>query len=145
VSIAGTVAEIGPGEEKFKKGDRVLSCTATILRKGDTRYGGFQKFVLSEAHMTSRIGDTPFVAAVTASSTLGNVISALVLHLGLERPAPGADKKEEKILIWGGASSVGGFAIQAAAQVFISSPLAAMLLQHREEIGSGIVYCGGGA
>jgi NADPH:quinone reductase-like Zn-dependent oxidoreductase len=41
----------------------------------------------------------------------------MVLHLGLERPATTAQPKEESVLIWGGGSSIGYYAVQIAAQV----------------------------
>jgi hypothetical protein len=51
-------------------------------------------------------------------------MSALVLHLGLETPSKDAQPKEENVLIWGGASSIGFYAVQIAAQVcLVLSPL----------------------
>jgi NADPH:quinone reductase-like Zn-dependent oxidoreductase len=51
-------------------------------------------------------------------------MSALVLHLGLETPSKDAQPKEENVLIWGGASSIGFYAVQIAAQVcLLLSPL----------------------
>lgn len=43
-------------------------------------------------------------------------MSALVIHLGLNRPTKAPKPKDEKVLIWGGSSSVGFYAIQIAAQ-----------------------------
>jgi len=59
---------------------------------------------------------------VTSASIVYAAISALVLHLGLERPAKNARLRDEKVLIWGGGSSMGFYAVQIAAQVFYNIP-----------------------
>jgi NADPH:quinone reductase-like Zn-dependent oxidoreductase len=66
--------------------------------------------------MTAHIGDYSFATAATASSSLGNAFSAMVHHCGLVAPTRDIEKKAEKVLIWGGGSSIGSFAIQIAAQ-----------------------------
>jgi NAD(P)-dependent dehydrogenase (short-subunit alcohol dehydrogenase family) len=43
-------------------------------------------------------------------------MSAMIIHLGLDRPTKIPKPKDEKVLIWGGSSSVGFYAIQIAAQ-----------------------------
>jgi NADPH-dependent curcumin reductase CurA len=43
-------------------------------------------------------------------------MSAMVLHLGLEKPSKNAAPKKERVLIWGGSSSIGFYAIQIASQ-----------------------------
>jgi NADPH:quinone reductase-like Zn-dependent oxidoreductase len=44
-------------------------------------------------------------------------MSALILHLNLDRPSKDAKPKEETVLIWGGSSTIGFYAIQIASQV----------------------------
>jgi NADPH:quinone reductase-like Zn-dependent oxidoreductase len=44
-------------------------------------------------------------------------MSALVLHLDLQRPSKSPHPKGESVLIWGGGSSIGFYAVQIAAQV----------------------------
>lgn len=65
--------------------------------------------------MPVQIGDTPFEDATSASIVYA-AMSALVLHLGLDRPSKDAQSKEENVLVWGGASSIGFYAVQIAAQ-----------------------------
>ena len=63
-----------------------------------------------------QIGSIPFEAAVSAISVYA-AMSALVLHLGLDRPLMGTMTKNETVLIWGGASSLGFYSVQIASQV----------------------------
>jgi hypothetical protein len=44
-------------------------------------------------------------------------MSAMVIHLGLDKPSKDAAPKNENVLVWGGSSSVGAYAIQIASQV----------------------------
>jgi NADPH:quinone reductase-like Zn-dependent oxidoreductase len=64
-----------------------------------------------------QIGDTTFEDAA-ALSTIYACMSALFLHLGLERPSSKASsksiEKKEKILIWGISSSFGALSAQLA-------------------------------
>jgi len=59
------------------------------------------------------VGDIPFPEAVTFATT-GAAASALFLHLGLEHPGKSTTSRNEKVLVWGGSSTVGGFAVQFA-------------------------------
>lgn len=128
---AGYVHEVGPNVTRFQKDDRVLSMTSFALR-GDNRYGAHQRFVLtSEIHtahvsrsqilceplfLTFKIGSTPFESATSAISVYA-AMSALVLHMNLDRPLPETVLKNQSVLIWGGASTLGFYAVQIASQV----------------------------
>jgi NADPH:quinone reductase-like Zn-dependent oxidoreductase len=58
----------------------------------------------------------PFEDATSAASVYASM-SALVIHLGLAKPSENAEPKRETILIWGGSSSVGTYAVQIASKV----------------------------
>ncbi|KAH7370107.1 chaperonin 10-like protein [Rhexocercosporidium sp. MPI-PUGE-AT-0058] len=114
---AGIIHSVGPEVTRFKPGDRVLSVTCFSLMN-DHRYGAYQRFVLSNEGMTSHIPETlPFPGATSASQIYASM-SAMVLHVGLDRPAktPSPANKNQKVLIWGGGSSFGFFAVQIAVQ-----------------------------
>ena len=53
-SIAGTVVETGPDVTRFKVGDRVVSDTP-VYRKRETRFGGWQKFVVGKAGLSAKV------------------------------------------------------------------------------------------
>jgi NADPH:quinone reductase-like Zn-dependent oxidoreductase len=63
-----------------------------------------------------KIGDIPFENATSAFSVYA-AMSALILHLDLEKPTLEAPERNESVLIWGGGSSLGLYAVQIAAQV----------------------------
>jgi len=116
MSIAGYVHEIGENVTRFKKGDRVLSISAMAL-VNDSKYGAHQRYTLSSEALTAQLPDgVGFEDAIT-TATVYAPLSALFIHLDLEKwfkdsqPAP---KRNEKILVWGGASSLGQYAIQFA-------------------------------
>ncbi|KAH6721557.1 chaperonin 10-like protein [Leptodontidium sp. MPI-SDFR-AT-0119] len=114
---AGIIHSVGAEVTRFKPGDRVLSVTCFSLLN-DHRYGVHQRFVLSGEGMTSHIPDTlPFPEATSASQIYASM-SAMVLHVGLDRPSktPNLANKDQNVLIWGGGSSFGFFAVQIAVQ-----------------------------
>jgi NADPH:quinone reductase-like Zn-dependent oxidoreductase len=49
-------------------------------------------------------------------------MSALVIHLGLDKPSKNATPKGKNFLIWGGGSDFGFYAVQIAAQVPFNYP-----------------------
>jgi NADPH:quinone reductase-like Zn-dependent oxidoreductase len=116
LSFAGTVEAVGAGVDSFKPGDRVVSAR-TGNASGDSRFGSFQKYALALTASTFKVPDSVSLeAAVTPIVNLGTVVSALSIHLGLERPpiSGPANPKQRKVLIYGGSSSVGGLATKYA-------------------------------
>lgn len=116
LSFSGTVETVGAGVTEFKAGDRV-----TVARTGkafaDPRFGSFQKFALARAVTTSKIPDSVSLeSAVTPIVNLGTAVSAMNIHLGLERPPLSGtpQPKDKKVLVYGGSSSVGGLAVKVA-------------------------------
>ncbi|KAH7395539.1 putative alcohol dehydrogenase [Cadophora sp. MPI-SDFR-AT-0126] len=114
---AGIVHSVGPQVTRFQPGDRVLSVTCYSLLN-DHRYGAYQHFVLSSEAMTSIIPDSLAFPDATSASQIYASMSAMVLHVGLDRPSatPNPENKDKKVLIWGGGSSFGFFAVQIAVQ-----------------------------
>ncbi|GAQ44580.1 hypothetical protein AtubIFM56815_004748 [Aspergillus tubingensis] len=112
--VAGIVHEVGSSVTKFKKGDRVVSDTPTYQLK-ETKYGGWQKYVVTREATTAKIpASTTFEDAAAIPFALLTAVSALHLHLGMGKP--GTNSKG-KALIWSGSGSVGGYAVQYAASV----------------------------
>ncbi|KAI3003071.1 hypothetical protein CBS147346_5536 [Aspergillus niger] len=112
--VAGIVHEVGSSVTRFKKGDRVVSDTPTYQLK-ETKYGGWQKFVVSNEATTAKIpASTTFEDAAAIPFALLTAVSALHLHLGMEKPGANCNKKA---LIWSASGSVGGYAVQYAASV----------------------------
>ncbi|KIW11759.1 hypothetical protein PV08_09031 [Exophiala spinifera] len=116
LSCSGVVEKVGPGVTRFAPGDRVATNTTGVLRN-DSRFGAYQRFALTPQALTSKIGETPFDVAASLSTTYSSM-SALFIHLNLERPLSigRAVPKGEKVLIWGISSSFGAIAAQLAQQ-----------------------------
>ncbi|GAM40290.1 alcohol dehydrogenase [Talaromyces pinophilus] len=114
--FAGRVVKTGPGVTRFQIGDRVVTNSAGTLRN-DARFGALQQYALTTQQLTAKIGEASFEKSATLASNLYGAISALLLHLRLDRPgsAPDSQNKSKKILIWGASSSFGAAAVQIAA------------------------------
>ncbi|KAK8023616.1 Zinc-binding dehydrogenase [Apiospora rasikravindrae] len=127
--VAGTVVEVGSGEEAFRPGDRVVGQALGSEKKfNDSAMGAFQHYVLLQANMVSPIPDSmSFERAVVLPLALSTASCGLFQkdQLALRLPVvaaaaaeeeDGAEKKTEKetLLIWGGSTSVGCNAIQLA-------------------------------
>ncbi|KAF8244879.1 hypothetical protein K440DRAFT_557695 [Wilcoxina mikolae CBS 423.85] len=109
--------DVGAGVTRFKKGDRVLTCTAMILRNGDTRYSGYQKYVLSTQAMTCHVYRRHAVCVCVNRCINSRKCHVRPhLHLHLDKPSKNPSPKPETVLIWGGASTLGSYSIQIAAQ-----------------------------
>lgn len=112
--VAGIVYEVGPSVTGFKKGDRVVSDTPTYQLK-ESKYGGWQKYVVSREATTAKIpASTTFEDAAAIPFSLLTAVAALHLHLRMEKPGT---KRNRKTLIWSASGSVGGYAVQYAASV----------------------------
>lgn len=111
--VAGTVVEIGKGVQRLKIGDRVFGFTFASPREK-----AHQLFVTVSQNLLAKIPDALTAQeAVTVPNNFVTAFHAIVtdLHLPLPWPKP-ADYSPEfadsPILIWGGSSSVGQYALQ---------------------------------
>ncbi|KAH8659764.1 putative alcohol dehydrogenase [Xylariales sp. PMI_506] len=113
-TFTGVVVKTGPGVIRFNVGDRIVTNGAGPFID-DARFGGYQRYALTTQALTSKIGNVSFETAASVSN-LYTAASALVLHLGLDRPAkePRITSKGQKVLIWGASSSLGVRATQMA-------------------------------
>ncbi len=117
MSFAGTVEKVGSSVTAFKAGDRVVVARSLAISVKPTS-GTFQHYALADPRTTSKLEDnTPFEAAAATVTNLATSAAALVIFMKLDRPNPrGANpaNKDKKVLIYGGSSNVGGFAIHFA-------------------------------
>ncbi|KAF2492190.1 GroES-like protein [Lophium mytilinum] len=126
MSFAGTVEQVGSSVTDFKAGDRVAVHRSSGGGKDpakafeQTSTGSYQKYVIADAHLTAKLEDNvTFEAGAAAITNLATAVSALAIFLRLDRPnpkGPNPANKEKKVLIYGGSSSVGGFAVHFAAR-----------------------------
>ncbi|CAG8647102.1 14067_t:CDS:2 [Ambispora leptoticha] len=110
---AGVVESVGSEVTKFKPGDAVFTYPRFGERNG---YGTFAEYTLYDENLAFKKPENlSFEEASTIS--VGLLTAAHGLYLGLKLPLPSKQHKyaePEYILIWGGASSVGVYAIQLA-------------------------------
>ncbi|KAJ4403229.1 hypothetical protein N0V91_006632 [Didymella pomorum] len=110
---AGTVEEVGPDVKKLKIGDKVFGFTWRSQAEK-----AHQEFVTAEEWLLAKLPEGFTLAeAVTLPNNFVTVFHAVTTDLGIELPWPKPDdyvpaNADIAILIWGGASSVGQFAIQ---------------------------------
>ncbi|CAE7199964.1 hypothetical protein PTNB73_06157 [Pyrenophora teres f. teres] len=112
-SSAGTVVEIGPDVTRLSVGDKLFGFSwRTQAEKAD------QEFCTADEWMFAKLpAGFTLTEAVTLPSSFVTTFHTLKTDLGLETPWPkpeGYTPKfaEDAILVWGGSSSVGQFAIQ---------------------------------
>ncbi|KAJ7047075.1 chaperonin 10-like protein [Mycena alexandri] len=120
VDAAGEVTKLGPGDTKFKVGDRVIClCTPNSPEcVGSGERGAFQQYTLADVRFTAKIpANIDYDSAASFPVAANTAAGALYGQLKLTEPwldgGEGAHNGE-KIVILGGSSSVGCYAIQLA-------------------------------
>ncbi|BGP52606.1 hypothetical protein JCM8202_004867 [Rhodotorula sphaerocarpa] len=106
----GTVAKVGQGVSNVKQGDRVAGFVHGGQWEGE---GSFAEQVKAQASLVWRVPDNLSDEEAAASGGVGpwTTVQALYMRLGLAPPhAP--TKNAEPVLIWGGSTSVGLYALQ---------------------------------
>ncbi|KAF5511196.1 Dehydrogenase azaJ [Colletotrichum siamense] len=116
MDLAGVVEEVGSNITHVKPGDRVLGL-ATSLRTDDNANSAFQAYALIPSDCVSSIPEElsfeqaavlPLAIATAALGLFGKA------ELGLQLPSVEPHHMGQVVLVWGGATSVGGVAIQLA-------------------------------
>lgn len=144
--IAGTIEAVGSGASAhFQVGDRVFAFAQGATRGPDM--GGFQEYVVVDMAFTCGIpGERSFAEASVVP--LGFTTAAHALFnsktLALSGPKLGSvpGSKCKRVLIWGGASSVGGNAIQLAraAGLEVLTTASKKNFEFVEKLGASMVF-----
>lgn len=108
--ICGSVEEVGTEVTRFKQGDRI----AGLLMQGQTtRPGAYAKHTIAEEGLSFKVPES-----VTSEEAATVPLACNTAWLALLSPySLGIDRtkaKDVELLIWGGSSSVGQYAIQVA-------------------------------
>lgn len=114
--VAGEVVEVGTSVTRFKPGDRVLALAVGVTLNDSTR-SAFQEYSVVLEKLTSPIPDDfSFSDAAVFGVGLSTAACGLFQkgQLGLEHPSLSPKPRNQTVLIWSGASSVGLNAIQLA-------------------------------
>lgn len=114
--VAGEVLAVGEDVKDLKAGDRV----AAFLNRKTPRNGGYQQFTIGQAPQTFKIPSyLTYEAASTIPLAFATAVGGVFGDLEVPIPAAGAKLPLElnglpPVLVWGGSSSVGAYAIQLA-------------------------------
>lgn len=118
---AGTIEAVGEDVKGFKTGDRVFSFTPSYSTQ-EPKHGAFQEYTIAYALASAHIPESVSLDSA-ATIGLGAATAAQGLFhkdfLNLPRPSGSTDLPKKTgidVLVWGGASSVGQYAIQLASQ-----------------------------
>ncbi|GAA5860524.1 hypothetical protein JCM8547_000330 [Rhodosporidiobolus lusitaniae] len=110
--IAGYVEEVGEGVTKFKKGDKVAAFTKM---RTDDKYGAYAEYSVSPVNTAFHLGPkSSFEDAAALPLAYITAVIALFKRLGLPTPDEPAKDDHPALLVWGGATTVGVYAIQLA-------------------------------
>ncbi|MBS2545631.1 zinc-binding alcohol dehydrogenase family protein [Catenulispora sp. NL8] len=117
--VAGEVVEVGAAVTRFQAGDRVLAHAVGTDKDADrAAEGAFQLYTVALERMASPLPDTmPFAEAAVLPMAVSTASVALFQtdHLALRHPSARPEPTGQTVLVWGGATSVGGNAVQLAA------------------------------
>jgi len=116
--LAGEVAAVGAGVTEVKVGDRVLAMAAGACKQRNrAAEGAFQNYTIVLPRLTAVIPDNVSYAEA-AAIPLGITTAACGLFqkdlLALDLPTAHPKPRDEWVIVWGGATSVGSNAIQLA-------------------------------
>ncbi|KAF3403774.1 Zinc-binding alcohol dehydrogenase domain-containing protein cipB [Penicillium rolfsii] len=114
LDVAGTVVQLGSGVTRFQIGQRVIGhCDG--LATGKASNNGFQLYSTTREIFVSAIPDAlPLQNAAVLPVSISTAATALFVHLKLPLPSLSPTPTGQRILIWGGSSSVGCSLIQLA-------------------------------
>ncbi|MCS5732828.1 zinc-binding alcohol dehydrogenase family protein [Herbiconiux daphne] len=117
--VAGEVAAVGAGVDRFAVGDRVVAYAVGMERgRRHEAEGGFQLFTVVREDLAARMpDDLAFEQAAVLPLALSTAATALFQrdHLALPHPSAVPVPTGRTVVIWGGSTSVGSNAIQLAA------------------------------
>jgi NADPH:quinone reductase-like Zn-dependent oxidoreductase len=141
--VAGTVVEIGPDVTRLKVGDKVFGFTWRVQAEK-----AHQEFVVAPEFLFGKLPNgVTMQQAVTLPNNFVTVWHTLTKDFGFELPWPkpegytpeGAD---QGILVWGGSSSVGQYALQVLKWYGYRNVIATASKHHHEKLQRyGAVKC----
>ncbi|GAA6002797.1 hypothetical protein JCM10207_007687 [Rhodosporidiobolus poonsookiae] len=138
--FSGIVDKVGEGVTNLKQGDRVAAFVHGGLWEDE---GSFAEYIKTEASLVWRVADSVSFEEAAASGGIApwTAIQALFFRLGLNTPQNPTDSKEP-VLVWGGSTSVGLYAIQLLklAGYTVISTASEKNFELLKEFGASAVY-----
>ncbi|OOQ86903.1 putative alcohol dehydrogenase [Penicillium brasilianum] len=114
LDVAGTIVQLGSNVTRFKIGQRVIGhCDGLGTAKASNM--GFQLYSTTREIFVSPIPDSlPLENAAVLPCSISTAATALFVHLKVPLPSLNPKPVGQRILVWGGSSSVGCSMIQLA-------------------------------
>ncbi|PSL37644.1 alcohol dehydrogenase-like protein [Labedella gwakjiensis] len=117
--VSGEVVAVGPGVERFAVADRIVAYAMGIEKGRDAvAEGGFQEYVVVEEALAAAVPERMSHEEAAVLPLAVSTAAAALFEVGqLALPVDGLGsgvERGEVVVIWGGATSVGGNAIQLA-------------------------------
>ncbi|KAF2727618.1 GroES-like protein [Polyplosphaeria fusca] len=132
---AGTVVETGPETQRLRVGDHVFGFTWRSQAEK-----AHQEFCTAPEYLFAKVPEGfNMQEAVTLPNNFVTVFHSLTADLGIEVPWPRPEgyvprDRDAAILVWGGSSSVGQFAVQILAWYGYGNVLATASGRHHEKL-----------
>ena len=113
--VAGLVVEVGSDVSKApRSGSRAIALASSFFEGGSQDHGAFQKYVLARSEGVIALPDAlSFEQGAVFPLAVGTALSGWTT-IGIPLGTKYTPQDRQAVLIWGGASSVGTFAIQSA-------------------------------
>jgi NADPH:quinone reductase-like Zn-dependent oxidoreductase len=140
---AGVVAKIGSDVTTAPPlGTRVIAFASSFYQKGSPNHGAFQQLALAQAEAVTPLPDDISFeeGAVFPMGVLTALTAWTTIGIPLDTKCTPEDR--QAVLIWGGASSVGSFAIQSAKSLGFTVYATASLKHHEylKKLGAHAVF-----
>ncbi|CAF1103830.1 unnamed protein product [Rotaria sordida] len=139
--FAGEVAEVGKeAVGNYKKGEHVAGCVHGGLDATLGIRGAFSEYVVQDASLVFRYPST-LSSESAATIPLASITAALGLFHEMNLPFPPATSGNG-VLVWGGSTSVGQYAIQLAkaAGCFVIATASPARHAYLKELGADICF-----
>ncbi|KAI1615181.1 chaperonin 10-like protein [Exophiala viscosa] len=141
--VAGTVVDVGPDVTLLRVGDKVFGFTWRNQAEK-----AHQEYVVAPEFLFGKLPDgVTMQQAVTLPNNFVTAWHTFTKHFGFELPWPNPEgyvpkDADEAILIWGGSSSVGQYAIQILKWYGYKNVIATASRQHHDKLRRyGAVKC----
>ena len=141
--VAGFVVKAGSNVSNAPPpGSRAIAFASSFYQNGSADHGAFQKYVLAQSEGVIALPDTlSFEEGAIFPLAVLTALSAWTT-MGIPLDTKYTPQDKQAVLIWGGASSVGTFAVQSAKSMGFTVYTTASLKHNKylEELGADAVF-----
>ena len=141
--VAGLVVKVGSNVSNAPpSGSRVIAFASSFYQGGSQDHGAFQKYVLAQSEGVIALPDgLSFEEGAILPLAVLTALSSWTI-IGIPLGTKYAPQDKQAVLIWGGASSVGTFAIQSAKLMGFTVYTTASAKNHEylKELGANVVF-----